>query len=467
MRSKRGVHSVALRPVESALHNAWAPSEVPGIREVPSNGANNTDLLIDTFRIFHHRPRDGQRGGSGSACAMTYDVALRLSAIGISELLAPVASDHFWRERYERAPLVVAREAPPWLSALPGERELDGLVAASGVAGHLRMVKEGAEHARAPSVGEQVLAAYADGWTLVLGKLQSRSAEVGALAASLEEELAHRIGVNLYATPPGAQGFREHADGHDVFVLQTHGSKTWRVFRPVIELPLESQVVRPAPFHEQILPAPESGYGDPLLEVELRPGHVLYLPRGFVHSASTSESASVHLTFGLHAPRRIDIAEEALKILSAQSVELRRTVGRATRSRDVEQTLELLRELFSSPDLAAQTEAALQRREALAPASLSQRGFASINHRGQLDLETRLRRRPGARAFAFEEGGKACLHVAGNRMDGPLGLREAFDYLAAHVEFRVGDLPDPLSDKTKLVLARRLLAESMYFLDEA
>ena len=40
------------------------------------------------------------------------------------------------------------------------------------------------------------------------------------------------MGANTYLTPAGAQGFSPHYDDVEVFILQTEGSKHWRLYHP-------------------------------------------------------------------------------------------------------------------------------------------------------------------------------------------------------------------------------------------
>src|SRR5208283_1139855 len=90
-------------------------------------------------------------------------------------------------------------------------------------------------------------------------------------------------------TPGNTAGFSPHYDTHEVFVVQVGGRKRWRIYEPPIVLPHRSQ------------PFVRAGYAPPapLLECELCPGDLLYLPRGYVHSATTSEGYSAHVTIGL------------------------------------------------------------------------------------------------------------------------------------------------------------------------
>ncbi len=77
-----------------------------------------------------------------------------------------------------------------------------------------------------------------------------------------------------YLTPVGTQGFAPHYDDIEAFVLQTEGSKRWRLY----DNPLG-----------QVLPTDSSGnfdqkvLGPVILETTLHPGDLLYIPRGIVH----------------------------------------------------------------------------------------------------------------------------------------------------------------------------------------
>lgn len=44
----------------------------------------------------------------------------------------------------------------------------------------------------------------------------------------------------------------------------------------------------------------QSAIGDPVMEVELSVGDVLYLPRGTIHQATTQDEDSTHLTISTY-----------------------------------------------------------------------------------------------------------------------------------------------------------------------
>ena len=102
--------------------------------------------------------------------------------------------------------------------------------------------------------------------------------------------------INAYLSPVAAKGLELHFDFHDVFVLQLDGCKRWRVWEPLART---RQPVRTGPKE----PMPTFGeLGEPAMDLTLRAGDCLYLPRGFPHAAETVDAASSHLTIGVMAP---------------------------------------------------------------------------------------------------------------------------------------------------------------------
>jgi len=85
--------------------------------------------------------------------------------------------------------------------------------------------------------------------------------------------------------------FTAHTDPQDVFILHVAGYKLWRLYETPIALPFEEQQVgktedNPIDIDNLKL----------IKEVTLRPGDVLYIPRGMAHWANTANEASLHLT---------------------------------------------------------------------------------------------------------------------------------------------------------------------------
>ncbi|MCQ1579065.1 cupin domain-containing protein [Streptomyces parvus] len=148
--------------------------------------------------------------------------------------------------------------------------------------------------------------AFADGATLILQALHRTWEPVADLVSGLSAELGHPVQANAYVTPPQNRGFDAHYDVHDVFVLQIEGAKRWVIHEPVLPDPLRDQ---PWTDHRAAV-ADRAAHGTPHLDTMLRPGDVLYLPRGWLHSAQAQGQVSIHLTLGVHAWTRYALAEQ-------------------------------------------------------------------------------------------------------------------------------------------------------------
>ncbi|MFC7359917.1 JmjC domain-containing protein [Nocardioides astragali] len=275
-----------------------------------------------------------------------------------------------------------------------------------------------------------------EGATIVLQGLQRYWTPVSDLLAGLELELGHPCQANAYLTPPGAQGFAVHSDSHDVFVMQTHGTKLWEIHG-------------------------EGGPGELLLE----PGVVAYLPTGTPHAARAQEAVSLHLTIGINqltwrqlVSRLVldvldDVADDHLpagyltdpdrladgigRHLGAVADAVRRLDAPAAAQ---EQAVRFLSE--RPPRMAG----ALLDREALT--------------RGLSD-DSVLRRRPGHPCEVVAAAGDDVVRVLlGDRvLRVPARIRDAVDVVAARHELTPADLPlDPAS---ALVLCRRLVREGL------
>lgn len=116
----------------------------------------------------------------------------------------------------------------------------------------------------------------------------------------MERVYLHGVQANLYLTPPGAQGFRVHFDEHDVLVLQVRGEKRWRVWD---EQPIP-HATRNTPW-DNALGKPDD---EKAKTIVMKPGDVLYVPRGVLHDAAVQEGdePSLHVTVGLLEPSWAD-----------------------------------------------------------------------------------------------------------------------------------------------------------------
>lgn len=172
----------------------------------------------------------------------------------------------------------------------------------------------------------QVARLFAEGSTVIFGALHDRHEGMRRLCAALSRQATARTQTNIYLTPPDSQGFKPHWDTHDVFVLQVEGSKRWRIYGGGPTLPLQDHKFDPAK-HEP---------GDVEAEFTLEAGEVLYIPRGIMHAAVTTDTISLHVTLGVIAYTWSDLVVDCLSELADRSPKWRENVPFGLSTRDPE-----------------------------------------------------------------------------------------------------------------------------------
>jgi bifunctional lysine-specific demethylase and histidyl-hydroxylase NO66 len=238
--------------------------------------------------------------------------------------LVSVDTDRFARDYWgKQALLSPARELGGDFTDLLDGAAIDELVSERGLrTPFLRVAKDGLTLADKAFTGpggagagiadqvsdDKLVRLFADGSTLVLQALHRVWPPIIKFCQLLAAELGHPVQANAYVTPPQNQGFSDHYDVHDVFVLQIQGSKRWQIHPPVLEAPLRDQ-----PWNDRKAAVQSRAAEKPLIEAVLEPGDCLYLPRGFLHAAKALGGVSTHLTIGVHAWTRFAIAEQMLQ----------------------------------------------------------------------------------------------------------------------------------------------------------
>jgi hypothetical protein len=357
---------------------------------------------------------------------------------GFSELLGGQSLDDFIEGTWERAPLLAKSAVGNIVGEILTQDQFEAL--SSGGSNGLSVVEGGA--ARPLNGGEgasihlpPVYHAYSAGSTLLQSRLQQRWPPIANLCRNIENELlvqglllSESVSANAYLTPAHAQGFGIHYDNHCALVIQLHGRKRWEIFPPVEDLPVErcQQVILRVHLDA------------PLMEVDLVPGDVLYIPRGFAHAASTGEESSLHLTLSL----RTMIWAEVIAELCRSHVSFRRSLPPSATSSA--SALEYFtRELV--PEITQLNVADyLQRRvpvclAALAP--LPQGRLGAIDKVVTISADTLVRRAPLTACLTSTEDGQAVLRFPGATLRLHVAMKPVFDFIAETEVFAPNDLP--------------------------
>jgi hypothetical protein len=391
----------------------------------------------------------------------------------LRKLLAPVELEIFLRDYWEKQPLHLSRNKPANYGALFCSSNVDTVIAFTrpkfADAGAFRAEaprqqsfvqgwpadRHLPENSHFPGIAE-LHAVYERGKTVALMTMQQRWLPIAFLCRKLESFFHCPVHANLYLTPASAQGFDAHFDTHEVLVLQLEGHKHWRLYDPIRKLPLVGE--RFTTPREQLGPA---------REILLGPGDLLYIPRGHVHEAFTSEGASMHLTVGINVFRWADLLHEAVDAVARRHERFRESVppGLLCGGEGPADVAERFRELLGMlMDAAAVDESLHQLGDAFfgQMSVLPNAHFAAGPDSEPIDLDTVLEKAPGAVCRVVQEGSWIVLSFPGGTVGGPLKIALALQFVARTDRFAVRALPDDLGSEGKLVLARRLMRERLF-----
>jgi bifunctional lysine-specific demethylase and histidyl-hydroxylase NO66 len=167
---------------------------------------------------------------------------------------------------------------------------------------------------KAPADPRKIKALLGFGATLVANQIQRVSPGVASIVHMLQREFNAGSGANTYCSFEGVQAFNTHYDLHDVFALQTEGEKLWRIYEARADNPLAN--LPPGDEAENWLMATR---GKVVQELVMRPGDLLYLPRGQYHDAITGGGASLHVTFWVKPATGLSLFPLLEKLAAADS----------------------------------------------------------------------------------------------------------------------------------------------------
>ena len=201
------------------------------------------------------------------------------------------------------------------------------------------------------------------GASVIAGDVQELTPELRALSHRLARDFAGLVGANVYCSFGGVQAFDTHFDLHHVFAVQLEGEKTWRLYENRADAPVSF----PIDDAESRRWFAETR-GRLMTEITMRPGDVLYLPRGWYHDAMTAEGASLHVTFSV-APLYGRILFRLLESAAMQDPAFRQWLapGDVAGDRLSEQLADLGRRLADLTALPAFRDEVLMAQERLVP----------------------------------------------------------------------------------------------------
>ncbi|XP_017551174.1 ribosomal oxygenase 1 isoform X1 [Pygocentrus nattereri] len=211
-------------------------------------------------------------------------------------LICPNQDKTFFRDCWEKKPLLIRRQNPDYYQGLFSTAEFDRILRTDdvqyGVNLDVTSYTNGKRETHNPpgrALPYTVWDFYESGCSLRMLNPQAFSSTVWNVLSILQEKFGSMAGANVYLTPAGTQGFAPHYDDIEAFIVQLEGKKHWRVYNPRSKD--EALPLVPSPNFSQ------AEIGKPILDVVLEAGDLLYLPRGFIHQGDCLPDAhSLHIT---------------------------------------------------------------------------------------------------------------------------------------------------------------------------
>ena len=147
------------------------------------------------------------------------------------------------------------------------------------------------------------------GATLSFDAIDELHEPLTRLAESFETFFHGGTKINIYAAWRAVHGLDLHRDNQEIFILQLDGRKRWLLYGHSID-GVDKSALRSSS-------APPEGA---VLDQVVRPGDVLYIPRGCYHVAVPMNEPALHLTVGVKNPRGMDLARWIAERLRASAL---------------------------------------------------------------------------------------------------------------------------------------------------
>ncbi|HYF60819.1 MAG TPA: cupin domain-containing protein [Burkholderiaceae bacterium] len=207
----------------------------------------------------------------------------------ILDSIGEISVDDFMRRHWQRRPLLVRAALPGFVSPLPPARLFE-LAARDDVESRLVSSADGRwrlEH----GPFERLPPRRRPGWTLLVQGTDLHDDAAHALLQRFRFVPDARLDDLMASFATDGGGVGPHVDSYDVFLLQAHGTRRWRVAPP------GDATLVPG------MPLKLLARFEPAEEWLLEPGDMLYVPPGWGHEG-TAVGECVTLSIGFRAPSR-------------------------------------------------------------------------------------------------------------------------------------------------------------------
>ncbi|MCS4508964.1 JmjC domain-containing protein [Xylophilus ampelinus] len=224
-------------------------------------------------------------------------------------LLGGLSADTFMRRHWHKKPLLVRGAIASPGDLLPARADLLAMAARDDVESRL-IVGEGAgwKMRHGPLARRALPSLNQPRWTLLVQGLDLHHDGAHGLLKAFGFLPAARLDDVMVSFATDGGGVGPHFDSYDVFLLQTHGRRRWRIGKQK-DLSLRDDV-----------PLKVLANFEPEQEFVLEPGDMLYLPPRYAHDG-IAEGECMTCSIGFRAPRRGELAQDILQRMAEHAAE--------------------------------------------------------------------------------------------------------------------------------------------------
>lgn len=172
-----------------------------------------------------------------------------------------------------------------------------------------------------------------DGGSMILNRIHSKSLKINNINSEISRFVKEMTISNGYLAFGEQESFGAHWDTHDVFAVQLIGRKRWVIYEPTFELPLSGQSSKD---HKNSILNKK-----PIFDEIINSGDILYIPRGWWHTAIPLNEETFHIAVGVHPYKNRDyiswlLEKKAINILDfRKSFDYKNSESRSDLAREI------------------------------------------------------------------------------------------------------------------------------------
>ena len=225
-------------------------------------------------------------------------------------LLGGLTASQFMRKHWHKKPLLVRQAIPGFKAPIPRARLL-AMAGEEGVESRLIQQLDGDNWklSHGPLSRRSLPALTKPGWTVLVQGVDMHDAKAHELLQQFRFVPEARLDDLMISFATDQGGVGPHFDSYDVFLLQAHGKRRWRIGR---QKDLSLQPDKPLKILSNF---------EPEEEFVLEPGDMLYLPPKWAHDG-VAEGECMTYSIGFRSPDRGELGRELLLRMSDEPYEL-------------------------------------------------------------------------------------------------------------------------------------------------